>query len=466
MILRLIIAVLLGAGLVAAGWLLYLPVSPAAGIAQSLSGERWYRLSLDGRHLGYWHTNTSRDREGAWVFESEQRFALNPGDPVSTRTRRVFAADPPHPLIAAEHRQTRRHWSEGINIERTSSGYQARRFDNDTFSSPTRLSWQYTLNDYLDFELWLDASSPEPGTKRTVNTLDFERSRLISRSFEIVRKDPAGYVIANAAPLAATQIRLDDRYAPVEVMIAGLFNLTLSSREVALAPRSALQSASYFIPIDRRLVDHTRISRLVLGIEGHAAPQKLFPSLHESEGQWLLTLEANPLSKQPETGGLTEETLSFPVRHPEVSALVDTIIQGHDTDLARARALNSFVHGFLRYQPGAPPQPVLALLSDQRGDCTEFADLLTTLARAAGIPTRTVFGLAYSEAEQPAFAFHAWNELRIDGGWVAMDPTWGQDRVDATHIPLPNDDSAALQLLTGPASLAFSVREVEHFRDR
>jgi hypothetical protein len=82
-----------------------------------------------------------------------------------------------------------------------------------------------------------------------------------------------------------------------------------------------------------------------------------------------------------------------------------------------------------------------------------------------GLPSRTVFGLAYADSGAPAFAYHAWNELFVDGRWRAMDPTWGQDRVDATHIPLPVEEDAALGLLTGTLELAFSVLEVEHFKD-
>jgi transglutaminase-like putative cysteine protease len=105
---------------------------------------------------------------------------------------------------------------------------------------------------------------------------------------------------------------------------------------------------------------------------------------------------------------------------------------------------------------------VLALLEHPVGDCTEFADLFTTLARALEIPARTVFGMAYANDGEPAFAFHAWNEVLVDGNWQAVDPTWNQVRVDATHIPLPGS-GATLKLITGAPDLRFSVEEVEYF---
>ena len=129
------------------------------------------------------------------------------------------------------------------------------------------------------------------------------------------------------------------------------------------------------------------------------------------------------------------------------------------------RAILEYVHGYLDYAPGERPRAVLALVTTPRGDCTEFADLFTTLARSAGFSARTVFGLAYSETPDPAFAFHAWNEVEIDGRWTAVDPTWNQMHVDATHIPLAPEGTAAMRLLTGAMQLRFEVQEVEYLPD-
>jgi len=445
-------------------WLQRAPSSPTLAIAGDLSGERWYNLTLDDRHLGYWHTINRRDSDGNWVFESEQRFAMNPYDPVATNVRRTFERDPPHRLIDAEHTRTRRNLTSGVRIERSDTRYRTVRIPQGV-EGPAVLDWQYTLTDYLEFELWLDQQRPPAGGSRTVATLDFERMALVNRSFDVVEKNGQSYTIENAAPLSATRIQLNHRYAPVAIDIAGLFSLTLSTRDQALAPRSALQAASYFIPMNRRLNDHTRISRLVLAVEGEESPASLFRSIEREEDQWRLTLSANPISGGVVDASHLSETLNIPIRHPDIRALANDAVEGSETDLAKAQALTRFVHGFLSYKPGIQPQGVLALLNDRRGDCTEFADLLTTLARIVGLPTRTVFGLAYSDGDIPAFAYHAWNELFIDGDWVAMDPTWGQERVDATHIPLPQDETAALQLLTGSVELAFRVLEVEHFAE-
>lgn len=59
----------------------------------------------------------------------------------------------------------------------------------------------------------------------------------------------------------------------------------------------------------------------------------------------------------------------------------------------------------------------------REGDCTEHALLLAALGRAAGVPTRVVNGLAYSDdfGERPAFVPHAWVAAWTGERWQAFD---------------------------------------------
>ena len=60
------------------------------------------------------------------------------------------------------------------------------------------------------------------------------------------------------------------------------------------------------------------------------------------------------------------------------------------------------------------------------------------LARASGIRAREVKGLVYASYGQggPGLYWHAWPEVKVGDAWVAMDPTFGQDVADATHVAL------------------------------
>jgi transglutaminase-like putative cysteine protease len=69
------------------------------------------------------------------------------------------------------------------------------------------------------------------------------------------------------------------------------------------------------------------------------------------------------------------------------------------------------------------------------GDCTEHGVLAAAMCRAAGIPSRVAVGLVYA-AHLKGFGFHLWNEVYVNGRWVALDATFNQSAVDATHVKI------------------------------
>jgi len=74
-----------------------------------------------------------------------------------------------------------------------------------------------------------------------------------------------------------------------------------------------------------------------------------------------------------------------------------------------------------------------ALLDIKNSVCLEFTDLFVTLARARGIPARSVEGYAYTQNSKlrPLSLvndiLHAWPEYydKSSSRWVMVDPTWG-----------------------------------------
>ena len=102
-----------------------------------------------------------------------------------------------------------------------------------------------------------------------------------------------------------------------------------------------------------------------------------------------------------------------------------------------ARAINAFVYRHIenktlaRAYASAPEA-----LASREGDCTEHAVLFSALAKIAGVPTRLVTGLVYVGGPNNVFGYHEWVEVWTGQTWLAMDPTFGQDIADATHIKL------------------------------
>jgi len=443
--------------------LIFLERLPAVRSAADLAGERWYRITLNEQQIGYLYSNSGRDWLGRRHFETDLRFVLQPGQPVRIRQRLEFAALPPFALVTAEQ------WSERGGVltdssllRRDESGYRWHRGTAaGEVSGGKAVPWQFGLADYLAFEGWLREHAPAPGATITLASLDFGRQELLPKRYRVLENSPDGYHIENPAPNEATRIRLDRHLRPTHMSLAGLFDLEHVPREVALAPRTALQAASYHVPVDRPLANHTEIRRLELGVEGSLPAATLWPGLTDASGTQL-ELGINTLSGLPLQGDELHQTDQHPVEDLRIRALARAAVGDAREPTQQITALTRFVHEFIRYQDDAPPRHVLALLDEPVGDCSEYADLLTTLARSLGIPARTVFGLAYADGTPPAFRFHAWNEFSVDGRWIATDPTWNQIDIDATHIPMPLDVATALQLLTGGGDLRFVVRGFDY----
>ncbi|MCD6307930.1 MAG: transglutaminase domain-containing protein, partial [Candidatus Latescibacteria bacterium] len=73
------------------------------------------------------------------------------------------------------------------------------------------------------------------------------------------------------------------------------------------------------------------------------------------------------------------------------------------------------------------------ILRLKRGACDEYTKLFTALARSIGIPTLVNLGYVYRAG---AFRYHSWPTVFIGGMWHDLDPFFGQDSADATHVAI------------------------------
>jgi transglutaminase-like putative cysteine protease len=119
---------------------------------------------------------------------------------------------------------------------------------------------------------------------------------------------------------------------------------------------------------------------------------------------------------------------------PRIAAQARQIIQRERSPSRAAALLTQWVHQSLRRTtpaPGAGSAPsAVKVLAEKSGDCNEFTTLFVALARAAGLPARTVSGLIYLNGR---FYYHAWPEVYLND-WVAVDPTFDQFPADAAHV--------------------------------
>lgn len=104
----------------------------------------------------------------------------------------------------------------------------------------------------------------------------------------------------------------------------------------------------------------------------------------------------------------------------------------------KVTAMADWIHGHLDYCAGTSDASTTAADSFVRrqGVCRDFAHLMASFARAAGIPARLVS--AYALDLQPP-DFHAVVEVWLDGGWRIVDPTKLADPAGMVRIAVGRD---------------------------
>ena len=152
-------------------------------------------------------------------------------------------------------------------------------------------------------------------------------------------------------------------------------------------------------------------------LQSHATPYRL-PARDSALARWL---QPEPLIQSWD---------------PRIAAQARLIVSSQSGGRDRANParaaelLTHWVHATLRREVATTVPSAEKVLETRRGDCNEFATLYVALARAAGLPARTVSGLLYLNGR---FYYHAWAEVYL-ADWVAVDPMFDQYPADAAHV--------------------------------
>lgn len=139
----------------------------------------------------------------------------------------------------------------------------------------------------------------------------------------------------------------------------------------------------------------------------------------------------------------------------KLMALSKEIVGGEQNPVTAARKIYDWELDHVDYwikdpknKKASPTGNSMYCLENQTGNCSDFHSLWMSLARAAGIPTRMIFGsyfkleLAGIDADQ---SYHCWAEFYADGiGWVPFDVAAAD--VFRDQVPI-NDDNAKLMRL-------------------
>lgn len=172
--------------------------------------------------------------------------------------------------------------------------------------------------------------------------------------------------------------------------------------------------------------------------------QRVIPSGDTTQDYVILDIQSKDLSapvmkKVAEVKDFTPYLAPSPLIQSDDTALRQQAskIVGQGTNRIEAvKKLADWVHKNMRQQLMISIPSAKDILKDPRGDCKVHSTLFAGLARSIGIPTKMDVGIVYANG---GFFYHAWNEVWV-GQWVPIDCTFGQTRVDATHIKLFEGD--------------------------
>jgi predicted transglutaminase-like cysteine proteinase len=148
-----------------------------------------------------------------------------------------------------------------------------------------------------------------------------------------------------------------------------------------------------------------------------------------------------------------KSTPSLQVDSTEITQLVRSLGLEGMSEREKVEKLTNWVYNHLEKVSNVNASTSISVLNNEAGDCTEHALLLTTMLRAAGIPARQLSGLVYTNDQLQVFGYHAWVEVHVDGGWMAVDPSFDQVPADAGHILQSREDSLAELQIMGKLKL-------------
>jgi transglutaminase-like putative cysteine protease len=195
-----------------------------------------------------------------------------------------------------------------------------------------------------------------------------------------------------------------------------------------------------------RLPQPRAIDRLRVRID-LTRPQGSFPEL---EGPYQHVLERArdhvllEISRAPEhdvppaAAGIeapfTQPNFILQSDHPDVVALATSLRRPDAGPYAQARVLQDWVAEHMRFDAGLAMLPASEVVRDRGGTCVAYSVLLSSLARALGIPARIVMGYVYVGN---VWGGHAWSEILVGDRWIPLDAAiYRPGPADAAHIAL------------------------------
>ena len=404
--------------------------------------------------VGYLNEEISLTEEGISIF-SLLDYSINGLESVSSEKRLIFSASPPYHLIKGTER--RGYGNEAVDLsidldpENTiglePNGYLIRLTANgESSTQTTTASINFLDLNRLSYAVF--SGLGKQGIAESHEIFDFSSLSNQIVASELITKSSDSVMIESTVDSVMHRLT----YSKLGILERSDFGSQYSiqkstEREViqSLSNGTFVADSKAFpkILLDRILADPSKLKELSLKLDSTNVDHEIFRNTLPIALSTLIgDHKKYSSSEQPRLP--TNQTTTFLTRHPKILRILEDF-QHQESGIDNVSALIAFIHELVDYEDIPDSQGVLETLDSGRGDCTEFADLFTTLARSIGIPTQTVFGIVYEAGELPKMAFHAWNEIEINERIIEIDPTWQQIPADGTHIKLSQNTISSFQ---------------------
>ena len=443
------------------------PAALSPGLDQ-LAQEGWYGIYMMGNKVGHahlWMRKSRGDEPGAFAYGFAMHMSVSGGgqsNQLVMEEERFYGPVAPHPLIESRFRtgakgfmeeRVARAVGDKLRVTRTSPGEKA--------SSPRDIpgSKEDLLSQLAIAPLTLDPTDVGKAKKLDVFSWEKEADEAISVVLERIEERQRAGVKERVGHLAMTyvdtgvtgKVIVAEGGQTLEMTLGASLLLKLEERSVAESGVSGLDILGTGIASPAKLGVPTRVDRLTLEVTGPAgltlAPSSVrqveaLPAADASRGRWRITLsrgKGDVVAATDRAAALVGDS-ALDIEHPSIKARAEELTRGLATRDERIRAIADFVYRTLDKKLATHLPTASTILDKKVGDCTEHTWLTTALLRAAGIPARPVYGVAYTGDGESLFAYHAWVEVAVEDGqgerWLMIDPTWGEAEADATHIAL------------------------------
>ncbi len=110
----------------------------------------------------------------------------------------------------------------------------------------------------------------------------------------------------------------------------------------------------------------------------------------------------------------------------QISSLDAGMLQNKNSGADKLRAVYDYVVETISYDYNKMSQidstyipNVDQVIEQKTGICYDYAAVMASLLREAGIPAKLVMGYRSDSPD-----YHAWNEVLLDGKWITVDATW------------------------------------------